>query len=64
MARRRGSWPWPPGAARIDTLISDKKALSAQILDPGAGAEAALTEMSNDELLRFVALDLKSASED
>ncbi|MEO6063701.1 MAG: DEAD/DEAH box helicase [Thermoflexales bacterium] len=49
---------------RIDTLISDKKALSAQILDPGAGAEAALTEMSNDELLRFVALDLKSASEE
>jgi non-specific serine/threonine protein kinase len=49
---------------RIDTLISDKKALSAQILDPGAGAEASLTEMSNDELLRFVALDLKSASEE
>ncbi len=49
---------------RIDAMINDKRALSDQVLDPGAGAEKKLTEMTNDELLRFVALDLKSAVEE
>jgi non-specific serine/threonine protein kinase len=45
---------------RIDALIEDKKALAESMLGAG-GPETLLTEMSNDELLRFVALDLKSA---
>jgi non-specific serine/threonine protein kinase len=47
---------------RIDALITDKKALAESVLGPGGGAETLLTEMSNDELLRFVSLDLKAAS--
>ena len=46
---------------RIDSLINDKKALADSVLGADGSAEALLTEMSNDELLRFVALDLKSA---
>ena len=46
---------------RIDALITEKKALAESVLGPEGGAETLLTEMSNDELLRFVALDLKSA---
>ena len=46
---------------RIDALISEKKALAESVLGAEGGAETQLTEMSNDELLRFVALDLKSA---
>lgn len=45
---------------RIDALIEDKKALAESVLGADGGADALLTEMSNDELLRFVALDLKS----
>ena len=44
---------------RIDELITSKKGLAGQILQ--AGAETALTEMSNDELLRMVSLDLQTA---
>jgi len=47
---------------RIDALITEKKALADSVLGAEGGAEARLTEMSNDELLRFVALDLKTAS--
>ena len=47
---------------RIDALITEKKALAESVLGPEGGAETLLTEMSNDELLRFVALDLKTAS--
>ncbi len=47
---------------RIDALISEKKALADSVLGTAGGAEKLLTEMSNDDLLRFVALDLKSAS--
>jgi superfamily II DNA or RNA helicase len=47
---------------RIDALITEKKALADSILSAGAGAETLLTEMSNDELLRFVALDLKTTT--
>ena len=47
---------------RIDALISEKKALAESVLGAEGGAETLFTEMSNDELLRFVALDLKSAA--
>jgi SNF2 family DNA or RNA helicase len=46
---------------RIDAVIEDKKSLSAELLE--GGAEKLLTEMSNTELLRFVALDLNRATE-
>ena len=46
---------------RIDELIADKQKLSDEILS--AGTESALTEMSNDELIKMVSLDLNSASE-
>jgi hypothetical protein len=47
---------------RIDGLIESKRALSAEILK-GSG-EALLTELSNEEILRLVSLDLASAIED
>jgi superfamily II DNA or RNA helicase len=47
---------------RIDQVIEDKKSLSAELLE-GGGGEKLLTEMSNDELLRFVALDLHRATD-
>ncbi|MSU63533.1 MAG: DEAD/DEAH box helicase [Pedosphaera sp.] len=47
---------------RIDALITSKKELADSVLGPEGGAGTLLTEMSNDELLRFVALDLKTAS--
>ncbi len=48
---------------RIDALIEDKKSVAAGLLEGGAG-ESLLTEMPDDELLRFVALDIKSVSPD
>jgi SNF2 family DNA or RNA helicase len=45
---------------RVDLLLEAKERLSSALLAPGA--ELALTEMSDDELLRLVALDLRSAS--
>ena len=47
---------------RIDTLIRDKQTLAEAVLGAAGGAEKLLTGMSNEELLRFVALDLNSAS--
>jgi superfamily II DNA or RNA helicase len=44
---------------RISCLLEEKKSLAAEFLE-GSG-ESLLTEMPDDELLRFVALDLKSA---
>jgi non-specific serine/threonine protein kinase len=44
---------------RIDALIASKQKLAEEILAPGA--ETALTELSNDDLLALVALDLHSA---
>ena len=44
---------------RIDDLIAGKQKLSDEILR--GGAESALTEMSNEDLLRLVSLDMKSA---
>jgi non-specific serine/threonine protein kinase len=46
---------------RIDALIESKRALSDELL--AKGGEVALTELSNDELLSMVSLDLKSAIE-
>jgi superfamily II DNA or RNA helicase len=46
---------------RIDELIAGKQKLSDEILS--GGAESALTEMSNEELISMVSLDLTSALE-
>lgn len=47
---------------RIAALSSGKKQLAESVLGAETGAESMLTEMSNDELLRFVALDLKASA--
>ncbi|HZK83033.1 MAG TPA: DEAD/DEAH box helicase, partial [Humisphaera sp.] len=44
---------------KIDELISGKMGMARDLLD--GGGEALLTEMKNDELLRFVALDINKA---
>lgn len=44
---------------RIDKLIAEKRAMADAVL--AEGGEAALTEMKDDELLKFVALDLRTA---
>ncbi len=44
---------------RIDEMIEEKKSLASDVLE-GSGDQV-LTEMRDDELLRFVALDLKTA---
>jgi len=44
---------------RIHCLLEEKKSLATELL--AGGSENLLTEMPDDELLRFVALDLKSA---
>ena len=45
---------------RIDRLIEDKQSLADGLLS--GGADALLTEMSNDELMAMVALDLRRAT--
>jgi len=45
---------------RIDHLIDSKKALAADLLGNDSGAEQLLTQMSMEELLRFVALDIET----
>jgi non-specific serine/threonine protein kinase len=45
--------------AKIDQLIESKRQLADDFL--GAGSEINLTEMSNGDLLRLVALDLNAA---
>jgi non-specific serine/threonine protein kinase len=47
---------------RINRLLEEKKNLATELLE--GGGETLLTEMPDDELLRFVALDLKSAVPD
>ena len=47
---------------RIDDMISSKQDLADEILK--GGAEAKLTEMSDRELLDFVAIDLSRAGTD
>jgi SNF2 family DNA or RNA helicase len=45
---------------RIDRVIEEKQSLSTELLE--GGSERLLTEMNNEELLRFVALDLTRAT--
>ncbi len=47
---------------RIDAMIQSKQAVADQVLNQDG--EAKLTEMSDDELLRFVALDIGRATTD
>lgn len=47
---------------RIDELLAGKQKLSDEILS--SGAEATLTEMSNEELISMVSLDLNSVLEE
>jgi non-specific serine/threonine protein kinase len=47
---------------RIDALMSSKRALADSVVD--AGAEASLTELPDEELMRLVSLDLASALSD
>jgi SNF2-related domain/SNF2 Helicase protein/Helicase conserved C-terminal domain len=47
---------------RIDQLIDSKRQLSQDLLE--GGGEALLTELKDDELLKLVALDLKTAFEE
>src|SRR5262249_6222480 len=49
---------------RIDALIASKQHVADQILAPDTEAETKLTEMTDDELLGFVALDLRRALDD
>jgi SNF2 family DNA or RNA helicase len=46
---------------KIDTLLESKRRLSADVLQ--GGAETVLTEMSNDEILKLVSLDIHAAAE-
>lgn len=46
---------------KIDELITEKSQMAADILE--GGAEKLLTEMSNDELIRMVALDVDRSGE-
>jgi len=45
---------------RIDRMIEEKKALSTELLE--GGGEKLLSEMSNEELMSFVCLDLQRAT--
>jgi non-specific serine/threonine protein kinase len=46
---------------RIDALIAEKRALAQSVVGAESGAEAKLTELPNEELMRLVSLDLASA---
>ena len=46
---------------RIDTMIQEKRAIAESLLGGEGSADSLLTEMNNEELLRFVSLDLGSA---
>jgi non-specific serine/threonine protein kinase len=48
---------------RIDALIAEKTSMVKELLDDAGGAEKLLTEMDNDQLLRFVSLDAGKALE-
>jgi SNF2 family DNA or RNA helicase len=48
---------------KIDAMISEKTGLSRDLLDETEGGERLLTEMDNDQLLRFVSLDIGKAME-
>ncbi len=44
---------------RIDALIESKRALSRQVVE--SSEVATLTELSNEEILRMVSLDVRTA---
>ena len=46
---------------RIDELIRGKKALASDLLGNDGGGAKLLTDMSDEDLLKFVALDLRNA---
>lgn len=46
---------------RIDALIEEKLGLAQDLVGDGTGAEKMLTDMSSDELLDFVRLDVNTA---
>jgi superfamily II DNA or RNA helicase len=46
---------------RIDALIESKRDLSRQIVEAGDDGGGALTELSNEEILRLVSLDVRTA---
>lgn len=45
---------------KIDTMLNEKSALAADILE--GGGEMSLTEMSNDEIMHLVSLDIDKAN--
>ena len=45
---------------RIDEMITGKRQLSTEVLS--GTAESSLTELSNDELLSMVSLDIRTVS--
>lgn len=47
---------------RIDEMLTSKQAVADELLDEGA--ETRLTELDNDQLLKFVALDIGRASDE
>ena len=59
-----GNYTWTKSKAELTdaerAMIEGKKRVADQVL--GAEGETMLTEMSNDELLRFVALDIGRAT--
>jgi len=48
---------------KIDTLIESKQRMTREVLD-GGGSDVLITEMTNEELLSLVSLDLKAALAD
>ena len=44
---------------RIEEMLESKREMADSLL--GGGAEKALTDMNNEELVRFVSLDLNQA---
>jgi non-specific serine/threonine protein kinase len=47
---------------RIDALLDDKLSLAQDLVGDGAGAEQMLAEMSAEELLNFVKLDVSAVA--
>jgi non-specific serine/threonine protein kinase len=47
---------------KVSALIASKGALAEDLLSGEGGAEKLLTEMSNEELLELVSLDLRAAA--
>src|SRR4029434_2960288 len=45
---------------KVDALINEKRALADDLLSGDTGAEKLLTEMSNDELIHCVRVDLNA----